>query len=277
MTERSRKTIGAIGLTLGLVALMLILILTALHDVGTDGALYHRLQLTAWRTGPVDPAGISDEDLQRLDGELAKYLAGSENELLWPSESEPGTYTVMPLEIWGELKPAFNEREVAHLVDCFNLFQLLRRVRRRLVPWAVLLIVGGAYLMRDRRRARRCAWVAPLALLIPLGAFALWAAVDFDGAFTFFHRVLFTNDLWLLDPRTDLLIRICPESMFMAMGRMIALRGLIALAGVPALALALTILWPKEKKSEENRWNDNRATRRASAQRRKTFDVKGRR
>ena len=56
--------------------------------------------------------------------------------------------------------------------------------------------------------------LAPLALLVPLGAFAIWAAADFSGAFTFFHHLLFTNDLWLLDPQTDLLIRICPSSMF---------------------------------------------------------------
>ena len=156
--------------------------------------------------------------------------------------------------------------------DCRRLFALLRKVRRRLIPWAVLLIVGGAYLLQDRRKARLAAWLSPLILLIPLGAFALWAAVDFDGAFTFFHRLLFTNDLWLLDPRTDLLIRICPESMFMAMGLRIALWSLAAVIAVPALATLITFIWPKNKQDEANKWNDNRAMRRASAQRPKTFD-----
>ena len=58
------------------------------------------------------------------------------------------------------------------MADCQRLFALLRKVRSRLIPWAVLLIVGGAYLLQDRRRARRCAWLAPLILLVPLGAFA---------------------------------------------------------------------------------------------------------
>jgi integral membrane protein (TIGR01906 family) len=141
----------------------------------------------------------------------------------------------------------------------------------------VLLIAGGAWLLQDRKIARRCAWLSPLILLVPLGAFAIWAAVDFDGAFTFFHRLLFTNDLWLLDPRTDLLIRICPESMFAAMGLRIALLGLGGMAGVTALAVLLTHIWPKQKQSEGNSWNDNRATRRAAAQRPKTFDVGGKR
>ena len=119
--------------------------------------------------------------------------------------------------------------------------------------------------------------IEPLILLIPLGAFALWAIVDFDSAFTFFHRLLFTNDLWLLDPRTDLLIRICPESMFMAMGLRVGLWSLAALIAVPGLAVAVSFAWPKSKTNEGSKWNDNRAMRRAAAQRPKTFDVGGKR
>ena len=254
MINNHRTTIGAIGLTLGLVALMLILILTALHAVGTDGELYYRLQTEA---GVLPEAGISEDALRSIDRRLSDYLRGDNAAL--------------------EEDPPFNEREMAHMADCRRLFALLRKVRSRLIPWAVLLIVGGAYLLQDRRCARRCAWLAPLILLVPLGIFALWVAVDFDGAFTFFHRLLFTNDLWLLDPQTDLLIRICPERMFAAMGLRIALLSLGGMAGVTALAVLLTYIWPKTNKNGRNAWNDNRATRRAAGQRPKTFDVGGKR
>ncbi len=254
MSQQNRTTIGAIGLTLGLVALMLIWILTALHAVGVDDALYFKLQMEA---GILPEAGVSEDELRDIDRRLADYLRGDSAAL--------------------EDAPPFNDREMTHMADCQRLFALLRKVRSRLIPWAVLLIVGGAYLLQNRRKARRCAWLAPLILLIPLGAFALWAAVDFDGAFTFFHRLLFTNDLWLLDPRTDLLIRICPESMFAAMGLRIALLGLGGMAGVTALAVLLTYIWPKTNRNEGNAWNDNRAMRRAAGQRPKTFDVGGKR
>jgi len=254
MSDNNRTTFGAIGLVLGLVALMLILILTALHTVGTDEALYFNLQA---KYGVLPTAGISEDELKDIDHRLAEYLRGN----------------VGPLAESG----AFNDREMAHMADCQRLFALLRKVRSRLIPWAVLLIVGGAYLLQNRRKARRCAWLAPLILLVPLGAFALWAAIDFEGAFTFFHKLLFTNDLWLLDPRTDLLIRICPESMFAAMGLRIALLSLGGMAGVTALAILITHIWPKTNKNEGNAWNDNRAMRRAAGQRPKTFDVGGKR
>ena len=267
MINRNRRIFGAIGLVLGLAALMLILILTALHAVGTDAALYHAEQMKA---GILPKAGVSEDDLRMLDGRLAAYLAGDETAL----DEGDG---VVPVEVFGEMQPAFNEREMAHMADCFNLFVLLRKVRARLIAWAVLLTVGGAYLLSDRKKARLCAWLSPLILLVPLGAFGIWAVIDFDDAFVFFHRVLFTNDLWLLSSRTDLLIRICPERMFMAMGLRIGLWGLAALAGVPAVATLISFIWPKSKQNEANPWNDNRATRRARAQRPRTFDVGGKR
>ncbi len=274
MSNKMRRTLGAGGLALGLAVLMFMLLLTALHNVGTDEELYYKLQTDA---GVLPRAGISDEDLRALDAALAHYLAGRPDELLLPLESAPGEYSVLALNVDGSLQPAFNERELAHLDDCFRLFALLRKVRRRLIPWAVLLIVGGAYLLNDRRAARRVAWLSPLILFIPLGAFAAWAAIDFDGAFVFFHKVLFTNDLWQLDLRTDLLIRICPESMFAEMGKAIALRGLAILVGVPAAATGLTLVWPKSKQKEDDPWNDNRAMRRTAARGPKTFDVGGKR
>ena len=271
MNETTLKRCGAIGLCLGMVALMLTLMLTALHAVGTDGALYYRLQM---RAEVLPEAGLSEEGLRGLDDRLSAYLAGDALALREGGGPEAPWVRV---PVFGKMQPAFNLRERTHLEDCYGLFALLRQVRARLFPWAVFLGVGGAYLLRDRRRIRRACLASPLVLLVPVAAFGLWAAIDFDGAFIFFHRVLFVNDLWLLDPRTDLLIRICPESMFMAMGARIGGMWLLILAGIPALAAALIRLWPGQKKSEDNSWNSNRAMRRAAAQRLKTFDAGGKR
>ena len=70
------------------------------------------------------------------------------------------------------------------------------------------------------------------------------AAVDFDGLFVTFHRVAFRNDGWLLDPRTDLLIRLMPEQLFVRMG----IRGGIAAAvWVLLLYIAAEALKGKKK------------------------------
>ena len=251
---QNRTKIGAVALTLGFAALIIVLLLTAVHVVGTDAELYYSQQMAA---GILPDAGLSDDELHSLDVRLADYLKGNESAL---TEHSP-----------------FNEKEMTHMRDCYDLFVLLRKVRSRLIPWAVLLIAGGAYLLNDRRRACKVAWLSPLLLLVPLGAFAVYAALDFDRAFTLFHRILFQNDLWLLDPRTDLLIRICPQSMFQNMGLRIGSMGIAAMVAVPVLTTALARFWPRQGRGGKEQWNENRATQRAVEQKPKIFDVGGKR
>ena len=210
----------------GFVLAVLAGVLGAVHWIGTDGELYYRYQM---EEEIPEYAGISEEELLGLDGCLADYLGG-----------DPQALDGLAVSVFGELQPAFNGRETLHMEDCFKLFVLLRRVLAGAAVLAVLMVGLGAYLLRDRRRIRLAAWLALPVLLIPLGIFALWAVQDFNAAFTFFHEMLFTNDLWLLDPDTDLLIRICPSGMFMKMGARIGLTGLGAALAVPVLTTALT-------------------------------------
>lgn len=248
MTERTQSRLAAAALVLGLAVLYAILLLTAVQAVGTDADFYYREQMKA---GILPASGLSEGELRGLDHRLAAYLKGDASAL--------------------EADPPFNAREMTHMRDCFELFERLRHVRGRLIPWAILLTLGGAWVLRDRRRIRQCACLSPLALLLPLGGFALFAALNFDAAFTLFHRLLFRNDLWLLNPATDLLIRICPESMFMAMGARILIFSLLAVAAVVAAMVLLTRFWPGRR--EENSWKTT--TRRGPAPRQYDFGKRG--
>ena len=47
------------------------------------------------------------------------------------------------------------------------------------------------------------------------GFIAVFCIIDFDSFWTYFHHVFFPmNDLWLLDPRTDILIMMVPGKFF---------------------------------------------------------------
>ena len=211
---------------LGFCAAMLAGVLAAFHAVGTDAELYFSLQAEA---GVLETAGVSEGDLRRLDAALADCLRG-----------DPDALDGLTATVFGVEQPAFNARELAHMEDCRRLFALLRRTAAALGVAGAAMIAGGTAALKDRKKARRAAWIAPLIPLIPLGIFAAWAAVDFNAAFNFFHELLFTNDLWLLDPRTNLLIRICPQSMFMAMGARIGALGLVWIAIVAGAATLCT-------------------------------------
>ena len=62
-----------------------------------------------------------------------------------------------------------------------------------------------------------------------LTAIFVFAAINFDTFFVRFHKVLFTNDLWLLDPNEDYIICLLPEKIFMTYGLRIVIAMLVLL------------------------------------------------
>lgn len=46
---------------------------------------------------------------------------------------------------------------------------------------------------------------------------SFWASIDFTNFWISFHELFFTNDLWLLNPMTDLMIQMFPETFFFDM------------------------------------------------------------
>ena len=65
-----------------------------------------------------------------------------------------------------------------------------------------------------------------------------WGIADFDGLFVRFHQLSFANHLWLLNPRTDMLIRLMPTSFFVQWGGVIGAVWLLFLALAEAVAAA---------------------------------------
>ena len=143
---------------------------------------------------------------------------------MWALDNEPGG-DLSGLENW------FNAKEIYHMCDVARLFQMLRA--------GIAVTLSGAGLLIGLSRGRKFAKASAVGFALWAGllaALALVIALDFSAAFTVFHEILFTNDLWLLDPRTDLLIRMCPEEMFSAMALRIGLIGLGGAAAVPLTA-----------------------------------------
>ena len=163
------------------------LALSAFARLSTDGKVYYSIQMDQ----SVE-AGISADEMLELDMLLADYLAGDENAL---DETE-----------------AFHEREKAHMVDVFEIFEVVRLVRS-ICFFAGAVFLAGAVMLREKCAAWGALIGAGL-FFLPLIATGIWAAVDFSSAFTAMHHLLFSNDLWLMDPRTDLMIRMLPQRFF---------------------------------------------------------------
>lgn len=141
---------------------------------------------------------------------------------------------------------AFNQKEQRHMADVQQLFRLCDGQIWAIVTIAAVAVIAECRLFSDVRtlRAFRGTLLAILALVTAL---IVLACIDFDSLFRLFHRVAFTNDLWLLDPRTDLLIRLMPLEFFISYA---ALIGVLWLAGMAAMLAATTLLIRKKKTNE---------------------------
>ena len=186
--------------------------------------------------------GIPTSDITAAFMQLIKYMEGSEGGIdIDVSEN-------------GRLVSMYNDRERAHMVDVKALYQTFDAVRGYgLIAAAVLIIFVIALSRRNTMRTLGEGFIAASwVLLVVLLAAGAWVLIDFNSFWTAFHRLFFTYDLWLLDPATSRMIRICPLELFYGIVIRFALLFLIPMA-VLALLSAMFKRMGKRREEREAR------------------------
>ena len=176
-------------------------------------------------------------DIMEVTEEMMTYLRGDREDLV--------VYTTVN----GEEREFFNAREKAHMEDVLELFLgglLLRKIGVVLIVCSVglILVTKG-----DWRR------ILPKSFLISTGTIlgvtivaGIAFATNFNKYFLIFHHMFFDNDLWLLDPKTDLMIRMLPEGFFADMVTRIGIIFLLMM-GIVLLTSARTVIKKMNKKN----------------------------
>lgn len=150
---------------------------------------------------------MSKQDLMRATDVLLDYLKDERDDI---------SLQVVAAE---EKVEMFNERETAHMVDVKNLYQGAMQVR--FYAFLITLVAFALLFWKARKdllfalcyRYVQCA----IAAVVIAGVLGLWIMSDFTTFWTNFHRLFFSNDLWLLNPATDRMIQMFPEPFFFAM------------------------------------------------------------
>ena len=75
-------------------------------------------------------------------------------------------------------------------------------------------------------------------LLVVYLAIGVFLALNFDQYFIKFHELFFDNDLWLLDPKTDMMINMLPIGFFISMAKTIFIKAILSLILVMGLIVA---------------------------------------
>jgi len=143
------------------------------------------------------------DDLLEVTDEMMDYLRGDREDLH------------VPTIVDGQPREFFNAREIAHMEDVQMLF-LAGLALRRICIVAAVICLAALFLMKapiSRVLPRSICGGTGLFFAIVCGLAAI-IATDFTKYFTIFHEIFFDNDLWILNPATDLLINIVPEPFF---------------------------------------------------------------
>jgi integral membrane protein (TIGR01906 family) len=180
-------------------------------------------------------AGITEEDLEEVAGGIRHYFNSTDEPLQ------------VSTQVYGEERELFNLREVQHMRDV-----------KRLVWWVyAAAVVSGIYLAAATSwgmfahgreflgvlAQRVIQGVALMAVLVvAVGGFAL---AGFDALFLRFHQIAFSNDLWLLDPRTDYLLILFPQG-FWFDATMVVVASTVAGAVALTLASGGYLLWRRQ-------------------------------
>lgn len=113
-------------------------------------------------------------------------------------------------------REVFNQREKDHMVDVKNLYLNAMDVRNiSFIILIISLIIYTVLIKKDRFLILSNYYLKTLGFMSFLFSFIIiYILLDFNSFWTNFHHVFFTNDLWLLDPRVDVLIMMVPEEFF---------------------------------------------------------------
>lgn len=201
--------ISALGI-LCAVCLMLVFLITSIEAVVYWTPRYFEAEYTKYQVLD-DLPPMTMEDLLVVTDEMMAYLRGNREDL--------HVFTTMG----GQNVEFFNAREIAHMEDVRDLFiggLWLRRIGLAFTAGYALLL--GLWCKKDLERKAILKTTVPGSLCLGTGLFfaaaiaiAAIIASDFSKYFIVFHHIFFDNDLWILNPATDMLINIVPEPFFM--------------------------------------------------------------
>lgn len=207
-------------------ALMITLLITSVEAVVYWTPGFFEKEYTKYRVA--DSIDMELDDLLAVTGEMMDYLRGDRQDLH------------VDTVVAGEAREFFNDREIAHMEDVRDLFLaaiLIRRVCIGIMAAGVILLVLTKADIRRKLPRQIC--IGTVAFFGVLAVLAGIIATDFSKYFVIFHEIFFSNDLWILDPRTDLLINIVPEPFFVDTAARIGLTYGISVVAVFIICICL--------------------------------------
>ena len=184
-------------------AVILFALAAAVCGIAGDGGLLASEMLGH---APPETTGLPEAEYTPVGRMIADYLTGKTDVFQHTFSDESGT-----------VFQCFQPHEAEHMADCRNLIRIASVLRLVFGLLAAAILFGGILMPKRRKEIARGVITGLRSAGFAGAGLLIWGLIDFDGLFTAFHRIVFTNDGWLLDPRTDLLIRLMPTDFFISL------------------------------------------------------------
>lgn len=194
MTTLKNMSYGFLGLLISIV-----LLLTSVEVVTFD--LNHYIREYE-KHEIVAVTEIDMEDLKYITDELLSYLRDDRDDL------------VIEGTVRGETREIFGQREKQHMVDVKKLFIEGRRIRNVGFIIVVSILLWISKNKEGRRKLAKTFLYTVIVNISLIIILFLLMYFDFNRYFNYFHYIFFNNDLWLLDPNTDIMIQMLPQDFF---------------------------------------------------------------
>ena len=222
------------------ITIAMLLVIFALLITGFQLAVYgdshygfYKKEYEKYRV--TDNLNMKIDNVMAVTEHMMAYLIGKEEKLS------------IVTDVDGEHQDFFNEQDRLHMADVRNLFLGGLKLRNYAVILAIILMIVLRAKKADFRRLVPQGYLQALFVYLILAAIlGVAMSIDFTSCFTLFHKLFFTNNLWIFDPETDYMIRMLPEGFFSDMVIRVGVIFIVLLA-VPGVT-AVVYSWKRKKK-----------------------------
>jgi len=135
----------------------------------------------------------------------------------------------------GKYQPVFNEQEQFHMIDVQQLFVTFKTIRN--LSFAAILLIVLVLIRKKKLLLFDSLKSSAILILIFSALLGIGVTFFFEPLFIGFHQIFFSNDMWLFDPSTSVLINMVPEEFFISCAIRIVIFNLIYYAAVIAVSV----------------------------------------
>lgn len=185
------------------VLLCFVFLLSSIRYVAFNQDIYRKIQV---KQKIADFVLMPQESLDEVTIGLIEYMKGERKDIVFFSD-----YNENKTEL-------FNDREKMHMEDVQELFDISLTVIIVALCLLMLILIAG-FLMDMEIMKEIFIKTATITMVIVVLLFIMsifYLIADFYNVWMFLHEMVFTNDLYFLDPYTDLLVNIMSLDFFVS-------------------------------------------------------------